>query len=87
MSCELTLTPAGRLRLQQGDDNIGATPDAWMKRAALVKSPIQSVVGAAVSRYRETRLSFLCGFSDMTHTGILAIGQPALKTSGVVFFQ
>ena len=32
MSCELTLTPAGRLRLQQGDSN--ATNDAWMAKVA-----------------------------------------------------
>jgi hypothetical protein len=42
MSCELTLTPAGRLRLQQGDDNSGATPDAWMKRAAVAFSSSQA---------------------------------------------
>jgi SNF2 family DNA or RNA helicase len=34
MSFELILTPAGHLRLHQGDDDSGATRDAWMAKAA-----------------------------------------------------
>ncbi len=34
MHFELILTPAGRLRLQQGDDENGAAPDAWSMKAA-----------------------------------------------------
>ncbi|MFO7688912.1 MAG: DEAD/DEAH box helicase [Desulfobacterales bacterium] len=34
MRFELLLTPAGRLRLQQDDDDSGAAPDAWMMRVA-----------------------------------------------------
>jgi SNF2 family DNA or RNA helicase len=34
MPFELILTPASRLRMQPGDDDGGAAPDAWVKRAA-----------------------------------------------------
>jgi DNA-binding XRE family transcriptional regulator len=34
MHFELILTPAGRLRMQQGDDEKRATPDAWSLKAA-----------------------------------------------------
>jgi non-specific serine/threonine protein kinase len=35
MNYDLTLTPAGHLRLQEGgDESSGATPDAWIKRVA-----------------------------------------------------
>ena len=34
MNYDFTLTPAGSLRLREGDDDSGATPDAWMKRVA-----------------------------------------------------
>ena len=34
MNYDLALTPAGRLHLREGDDDSGATPDAWMKRVA-----------------------------------------------------
>jgi non-specific serine/threonine protein kinase len=34
MNNDLTLTPAGRLRLREVDEYSGAIPDAWMKRVA-----------------------------------------------------
>ena len=34
MNHDLTLTPTGRLRLREGDDDIGAEFDTWMKRVA-----------------------------------------------------
>ncbi|MFH1893738.1 MAG: DEAD/DEAH box helicase [Candidatus Zixiibacteriota bacterium] len=42
MNYELTLTPAGRLHLREGDNDIGATPDAWMKRVAAAFSACQA---------------------------------------------
>ena len=34
VNCNLTLTPAGRLLLPEGEHDGTATPDAWMKRVA-----------------------------------------------------
>ncbi len=39
---DLTLTPAGRLRMQEGDPYSGATLDAWMKRVAAGFSSCQA---------------------------------------------
>lgn len=42
MSYDLTLTPAGRLHLIEGDDDIGAAPDAWIKRVGAAFSSCQA---------------------------------------------
>jgi hypothetical protein len=39
---DLTLTPAGRLRIQEGDQYSGAIPDAWMKGVAAAFSSCQA---------------------------------------------
>ncbi len=39
---DLTLTPAGRLRMREGGQDSGATPDAWMKRVAAAFSSCQA---------------------------------------------
>ena len=38
---DLTLTPAGRLRLREGDQYSGAEPDAWLRRVATAFSSCQ----------------------------------------------
>ena len=42
MNYDFTLTPAGSLRLREGDDDSEATPDAWMKRIAAAFSSSQA---------------------------------------------
>jgi superfamily II DNA or RNA helicase len=52
MRFELILTPAGRLRLQQGDDDNRATPDAWMMKAAAAfgSSQAEGLLALAATR-------------------------------------
>ena len=52
MSYDLTLTPAGHLHLREGEDDSGATPDAWMKRvaAALSSSQASGIFSLAATR-------------------------------------
>jgi len=42
MNYDLTLTPTGRLRLREGDNNGVEEPDAWMKRVAAAFSSSQA---------------------------------------------
>ncbi len=42
MRCDLSLTPAGRLRLAAGGDDAEAIPDAWAKRVAAAFSSSQA---------------------------------------------
>ena len=42
MNYDLTLTPTGRLRLREVDDDSGAAPDTWMKRVAAAFSSSQA---------------------------------------------
>jgi non-specific serine/threonine protein kinase len=42
MSYDLTLTPAGRIHLREGDNGIWSTPDAWVKRVAAAFSACQA---------------------------------------------
>jgi len=39
---ELTITPAGHLRLREGNDDSGVSPDAWMRRVAAAFSSSQA---------------------------------------------
>jgi non-specific serine/threonine protein kinase len=41
MNYDLTLTPAGHLRLREGSDDNGQVPDTWMKRVAVAFSSSQ----------------------------------------------
>lgn len=42
MNYYIRLTPTGHLRLLEGDDNAGTTPDAWMKKVAAAFSSSQA---------------------------------------------
>jgi non-specific serine/threonine protein kinase len=68
MHFELILTPAGRLRLQQGDDDNGATPDAWSMKAVAAFGSSQAVGLFALAATRpeappSPSLAFWCDFA------------------------
>ena len=92
MNYDLTLTPAGRLRLREGDGDTGTTPDAWMNRVAkafssstaeglfaLAATKPDAPPGASFSYWRDFScryLTRLCRTPESAGTALAPIEPP-----------